>query len=180
MADVEHSFSFAALLATFVAGCVSIDSRIDAQSIDREATAIIAAQFSNRASYWSYDKNIVIKNSLAQLLNIWAPGADTVFVSLRQGDLTFNFLNDEKSIASKTFTKQALSVASDGSIELSPERAFGGDAGVIGYQTSSMRLFVNGEGNLVVIHSGGGAGTLAIVVPIGGYAKHMAVFPRRN
>jgi len=167
--------------STLWTGCVSIDSRIDNEAVDRVASLHMSGTFSNRSNRRSTDGDVT---SLARLLfGIESGGpadAEAVSISLDQDRLSVDFIKQNAKTYSKIYKRQDLSISEDGKIELPTDRAFGGDAALIGYRTRTVTLFVNREGDLVAVHSGGGAGTLAIVLPIVVYGKHMAIFPRQR
>jgi len=166
---------------TLLAGCVSIDRRIDDESVDRVATLQLSGAFSNRSNLRSTDGNVT---TLARLLfGIESGGpadAETVSISLNQDHLSVDFIKEKAKTYSKVYKRPDLSISEDGKIELPTDRAFGADAALIGYQTRTVTLFVNRQGDLVAVHAGVGVGTLAIVFPIAGYGRHMAIFPRQQ
>lgn len=169
------------LLVIVLTGCVSVDSRVWNETVDPEATATISTKFSNHATYRSTGEFLAVDN-LAELLKIPATDADSVFVSLQKdGTLTLTFFKGETVSASKTYsTREGMSIDSEGRIKLPKDSAFVGGDGAIGYQSKTVTLFINKQGDLATIQSGGGAGTVAIVVPIGIYARHLAIFPRQK
>jgi hypothetical protein len=181
MFRVLHHTCVSLFLLIVLAGCVSVDSRVWDESVDREATVTVSTKFSNHASYRSTGEFLAIDN-LAELLNVPALDAETVLVSLqKEGGLTLTFFKGATATASKTYrTQDGLSVASDGKIELPKNSSFVGGGGAIGYQSKTVTLFVNKQGDLVTIQSGGGAGTVGIIIPIGIYAKHLAIFPQQK
>jgi hypothetical protein len=161
-------------------GCVSVDSRVWDESVDREATVALAGKFSNRASYRSTGE-FIARDNLAELLDVPARGADAVFVSLEKGDLTMTFVKADKSAASRVYRPQdGLLIDSEGRIQLPTKSSGAVGDGVIGYQSMTVTLFINKQGDLVTIQSGAGGGTIGIIIPIGIYAKHMAIFPRQK
>lgn len=185
MLHLKHTNYLVALLPLIVfAGCVSIDSRIWKETVDQEATALISAKFSNRASYRSTGE-FIAANRLTDLL-IANPGrdadnVDSVFLSFQKdGKLTFTFLRGEIVYSTRTFTTQeGLSIDSDGRINFPKVSSFAGGDGAIGYQSKTVSLFINKQGDLATLQSGGGAGTIAFVIPFGIYARHLAIFPKK-
>jgi hypothetical protein len=138
----------------------------------------MSATFSNRASYVSPNED---KLFLSDLLNIYrGRGAEAVHVTLSKTGLTLSFTTGDRAIASRTYSADELSIGTDGRIGLPTDRAVGADAALIAYRSESVTLFVNNEGDLVAIRSMRGAGTVAIVVPIGAYGEHMIIFPRQR
>lgn len=166
---------------TVLGGCVSIDRRIDDEAVDRVASQQMSGKFSNRSNRRSTDGNVT---TLARLLfGIESGGpadAETVSISLNQDHLSVDFIKEKATAYSKVYERQDLAIGEDGKIELPTDRAFGGDAALIGFRTETVTLFVNREGDLVAVRAGGGAGTLAIVFPIVVYGRHMAIFPRQR
>jgi hypothetical protein len=169
------------VVGTLLTGCVSIDRRIDDEAVDRLASLHMSGTFFNRSNRRSTDGDVT---TLARLLfGIESGGpadAETVSISLDEDRLSVDFINQKANTYSKVYKRQDLSIGEDGKIELPTDRAFGGDAALIGYRTRTVTLFVNREGDLVAVHAGGGAGTLAIVLPIVVYGRHMAIFPRQR
>ena len=79
----------------------------------------------------------------------------------------------------KTFLfDEGLVLTSEGILEL-PRTTEAGwfDTPVIGVASRRFSLFLNGNGDLVLVNSGGGAGLIGIV-PMGVYGRLMSVFPR--
>lgn len=167
-------------ISLFFSGCISVDSRVWDESVDREATAALSGKFSNRASYRSTGEFIAVDN-LAELLNGPARGVDAVFASLEKGELTLTFLTADKSAGARVYRPQdGLLIDSEGRIQLPTKSSSAVGGGVIGYQSKAVTLFINKQGDLVTIQSGGGGGTIGLIIPIGIYAKHLAIFPRQK
>lgn len=178
---MPNRISYPAILVSvllFVAGCVSVDSRVWKEAIDKEATLKISGEFSNSASYFSTGE-FLARNNLADLLNVPAKNAGRVRISFEpNGSLKMTWFSGDKEIASRTYEREfGLAIAPDGAIDLPSKGHWASGEGAVGYQTLSVRLFVNGSGDLATIQSGGGAGLLG-PIPLGIYAKHLAVFSR--
>ena len=167
------------LAALTVAACVSIDNRVSTEPIDRAATQRISGDFSNRASYRSTGE-FLARDNLADLLGVPAKTADRVRISGDPNEaLTITwYLRDEEK-ASRLFSKEfGLAIAADGLIDLQSEGKWGSGEGAFGYETHSVRIFINSNGDLATVQLGGGGGLFG-PFPVGVYARHLAIFPRR-
>jgi hypothetical protein len=73
-----------------------------------------------------------------------------------------------------------LKINDEGKIELFTDSDCGGrDSPGFGCMSETVTLFINPEGDLVTVQSGGGAGVLGIL-PFGVYGKLVAIFPREK
>ncbi len=86
--------------------------------------------------------------------------------------LALEFLENGKVIAARTYgMSNGIILSADGTIELPKAADFVGGEGVVGYQSRTTRLFINTNGELVSLQSGGGGGTAALVIPVGIYVE---------
>jgi len=167
-------------IAVVLASCVSIDSRVSSEPIDKSATRSISGEFSNHASYRSTGE-FLARDNLADLLNVPARNADLVRIALdSSGTLNMTWFVGAEEKASRSYSRElGLVFEADGSIELPSKGAFVSGEGAAGYQSLSVRLFINVNGDLATIQTGGGGGLFG-PIPIGIYAKHLAIFPRKR
>lgn len=164
-----------------VAGCVSVDSRAFREVVAREVTAAVNTEFSNWASYRSKGE-FLASDTLSGALGMHVEGANTVHVSRPTPEtLTFRFSKDgtdERAVRTYRLN-EGLAITREGKFELTSKTACGGrDSPVIGCGSRTVTLFVNTEGDLVAVESGGGGGVIG-VVPFAMYTKLVAVYSRR-
>jgi hypothetical protein len=176
---IAHFIAICAM-ALALPSCVSIDSRASSEPIDKSATGSMSGEFSNHASYRSTGE-FLARDNLADLLNVPARNAERVRIALdRTGTLSMTWLVGTEEKASRSYSRElGLIFAADGSIELPSKGSFVSGEGAAGYQSLNVRLFVNASGDLATIQSGGGGGLLG-PIPMGIYAKHLAIFPRQR
>lgn len=168
---------FLSIIILIFSGCVSIDSRAWNETADQISTYTISGNFSNQASYKSTGNFIAVDN-LAKLLSMQSEKRSVVNISLDENiGLTFKFSDCDETKVYK-FT-DGLVIDSDGEIHLPSNSICGMKDGTLGCQEKNITLFINKQGNLVTIQSGGGAGLFG-PFPIGIYAKHVAIFNRLN
>lgn len=165
-------------LSLVISACVSIDSRISREPIDMVATAHLSGSFLNTASYRSTGEFLAV-NNLAELLNIPATQAEYVRITGDPSEsVTLSWLSEGKELASREYSKEfGLMVARDGLIDLPSKGNWSSGGGAVGYERRSVRLFINANGDLAAVQSGGGGGFFG-PFPIGIYAQHLAIFPR--
>lgn len=174
---------FAAILTLLLSlsGCVAIDSRAEKEPVDKEASQNISGKFQNSASYRSETMGFVGAASFTDLLDIYLEQkADSFLLSFTKTDgLTVEFNADEKKIYEKTFgPMDGFKFNANGKIELKSTGGCGGhDSPGFGCMSKTVTLFLNPDGDLVTVQSGGGAGVLGIL-PFGVYGKLVAVYSR--
>lgn len=168
------------LLVLLLPACVSIDSRIESEIINKDATQNMAGNFANKASYWS--KKFPARDNLAEMLGVPAEHADRVQVSLdKNGVLTMRWFTENVETASRVFAPNQLTVSKDGAIELVTKSSVETVGNSTSYWTWNSRLFININGDLVMIKSFREAGVgLMVIIPFAGgsYSKQLSVFPR--
>src|SRR5262249_35662391 len=114
------------------------------------------------------------------------PTLSSVFDTDRCQFATIDFENDSTLVVSfergavmperKTLdARSGLRLTEPGKVTLTKKIECGGGMG-FGCDKGSTTLFVNEIGDLVVVQSGGGVGWL--LLPVAGYGKLMAIFPR--
>jgi len=162
-------------------GCIAVDSRARDESISIEATANLSGRFYNFASYRSERAGFMAVYKLSDFLQIYpGHGAHSVDVGFKNSELTFQFVDDfGKPLNSKTYrVGDGLGFTTDGKIELLTTSGCGGrDTPGFGCGSITKILFVNSQGQLVAVQSGGGAGLLGIF-PFGVYAELISIFDR--
>ena len=174
--------SLLVLCGLFAAGCVSVDSRAFKEVVAKEATAAVNAEFSNWASYRSKGE-FLASDTLSGALGVHVEGANSVHVSRPTPEtLALRFSKDgTDERAARTYRlNEGLSITQEGKFELTSKVACGGrDSPLIGCGSKTVTLFVNSEGDLVAVESGGGGGVIG-VIPFAMYAKLVAVYSRRT
>ncbi len=179
MSSSRFTAWIALLVALPLTGCVSIDSRAIREEADREATKSLRAAFLNRADYRSKGE-LVAHETLAEALGLPARSAAWVYVwRISDSEVLVRFVTGSEVVHERRYRAGVdLSVGSDQRLELSKPTVCGGrDSPGFGCGGGSVSLFVNRNGELAAVESGGGAGVIGIF-PIAIYAKHLATFTR--
>ena len=173
----------AAIAATclFLVGCVGIDSRAEQEPVDKEATRNITGRFLNFCGYCSEMPFGSGAPSFAGLVGVpGAYSANSFSVSFTEtGALTFEFEVGGRTVGGRTFQPQdGLHFNEEGKIELLHCRGCEiADIPAMGCGSQTVTVFLNPDGDLVAVETGGGAGLL-IVVPFAAYGTTMSIFPR--
>jgi hypothetical protein len=175
----------AALTLTFsLCGCVAIDSRASQEPLDKNATQNISGHFQNYSSYHSEKMGFVGSAKFSDLLEIYGEQnkADSFVITYSENEgLTVQFKEDGRNIFTKKLSPaDGLKLNSEGKFEFhTPGGCSGDESGLFGCSSKTVTLFLNPDGDLVTVDSGGGAGMLGIL-PIGIYGKLVAIFPRMH
>jgi hypothetical protein len=168
-----------------LSACVSIDRRAYKQVPAASDPGDLKAAFSNRATYRGRGE-FVGHETLADALQFrpWngARDADTVYVWRKSHELLLvRFVKGGAVVDERQYKLgEGFNVNDKGEIEIVMPTECGGGDGSLGPGCSwgTVTLFVNTDGMLAAIQSGGGAGVI-LVVPIGGYAKLLSLFAPR-
>lgn len=172
-------FSAIGILSLVISACVSIDRRVAREPIDRVATAHLSGNFLNTASYRSTGEFLAIDN-LAELLNVPATHAEYVRIAGDPSEsITLTWYSEGKEWVSREYSKEfGLKIAGDGLVDLPTKGRWSSGGGVVGYESRSVRLFINANGDLATVQTGGGGGVFG-PFPIGMYARHLAIFSKK-
>lgn len=166
---VRHIVVYICLLS--LTACVSIDSRSWSEIVDSEASKSISGKFKNSAKYISTGQFVAVGN-IAELLGGWSKDSEYASIKMMADGLVVRFSNSTESIKYKT---DKIVIEEDGKIQLPSTGECGVSDGLIGCDKHKIKLFININGDLVSIQSGGGSGLFG-PFPIGVYARQIAIF----
>ena len=159
-----------------ITGCVAVDSRASHEPIDVVATRALHGQFNCYPYYRSHSIGFVGPPNIPSILGGYQCGTVTLDVDPGHS-LKVSYQGSDATSASRIFTAASgLSMTKEGQYMLSRNTECGGGMAV-GCSKQTFLLWLNPEGDLVCVQTGGGGG-LFLVVPVGVYGKMMAIFSR--
>lgn len=185
MRHITHLGTVTAILTLTLCmgGCVAIDSRAWKEPVAKGASQSISGLFRNSAAYSSEKMGFAGASHFSELIGFNStPPPDTFRLSYSQIDgLTVQFETGGAKTVDKIFRPaDGLNFDADGKIVLFSKNdcGVGRDLPGLGCMSKTVTLFLNPEGDLVTVQSGGGVG-IVVVVPISIYAKLVAIFPKQ-
>jgi hypothetical protein len=168
-----------AALSTLLSGCVAVDSKASHQEVDLKETRSLHGRFSCNPSYVSHNLGLQVPANLAMILGgvecdsaiIDSAAAPTLTVSLERYGMT--------SVPRVLDANEGLGITAAGQFNLSKPADCGSGVASLGRDCdkTSIDLFINTEGDLVAIQSGGVGGMYSLL-PKDWYGTRMAIFPR--
>ena len=169
-------------LAMWLMGCVAIDSRAWKEPIAMDAPQSITGRYSNKANYKSSKMGFTGSSHFSHLTGYHNNSLPDSFL-LRVTDsneITVEYFLESLKLGQQTFNNdRGLTIHRNYSIDLFSYSTCGGggESLQLGCMSKTVKLFVNPEGNLVTVQSGGGAG-LVTILPFAIYGKLVAIYPR--
>lgn len=168
-----------AALVALLCGCAAVDSQASHQQADLKATRSLHGRFSCDPSYVSHNFGLQAPANLATTLGgvecdsaiIDSTAQPTLTVSLERYGMT--------SVPRVLDVSDGLGITAAGQFSLSKQADCGIDLSSLGRDCdkTSIVLFINTEGDLVAIQTGGVTAGYSLL-PTHWYGTRMAIFPR--
>lgn len=164
----------------FLSACVSIDSRTWKEKPATDSASAIVGTFSNAAHFRSSGLELAASETLADAFGFQIAGMATVKVSRPTvSELELDFRKpDGPAFVARYVEGKDFTLTPDGRFVIPLRGGCGArDNPGFGCGSKTVTLFINTEGDLAALESGGGAGLLG-VIPLVVYARHLVLFRR--
>jgi len=184
----HHSF-FATVAGITLSGCVAVDPRVDRELPSQDSLKQINGKFSNTPSYSSTKMGFIGPSDLGEVLHAPYMGSDGIptigkskvdaihLVFSEDAGLTASLERGGAVVAKVTLTAADLLEVRENSLVVRSSGCGDADSIQKGCAKTTITMFINETGDLVVVDTGGGAGLIG-PIPAGVYGKLMSIFPR--
>ena len=165
----------------WITGCVAVDSRVGKEEVRRvDSVDAFCGVYGNTPTYLSERAGFVGVSDFASVVGAHYTKADSFRIrAIESKGLAVELMRDGRiSYEKMLLFDDGLVLTEQGILKLPKETESGShDSPVIGVASRQLTIFLNGDDNLVLVNSGGGAGFVGIF-PIALYGKLMSIFPR--
>ena len=160
---------------------MAVDSRVDKEEVKLvDSVDAFCGVYRNKPICLSERAGFVGVSDFATVVGAHYAKADPFRIrGLKAKGLTVELMRDGNIIYEKALLSNGGLVLTGEAILRLPKGTESGphDSPVIGVASRQLTIFLNSDGNLVAVNSGGGAGLVGIL-PLALYGKLMSIFPR--